>query len=59
MGALMKQTDAQLRIRIPPDVKSWLEQEAARNLRSMSAEIVIILRDKMEASTQPSPQSKQ
>jgi len=55
----MKQTDAQLRIRIPPDVKSWLEQEAARNLRSMSAEIVIILRDKMEASTQPSPQSKQ
>lgn len=44
----MKRTDPQMRIRIPPDVKTWVEQESKRNIRTQSAEIVIAIRDKME-----------
>jgi hypothetical protein len=36
----MKQTDPQMKIRLPPDLKAKVEQAAASNSRSMGAEIV-------------------
>jgi hypothetical protein len=36
-------------VKVPPDVKKWLEREAARNLSSQASEIVRALRAKMEA----------
>ncbi len=33
----------------PPDVRTWVEQQAAHNLASMNAVIVRTLRDAMEA----------
>lgn len=38
----------QMKIRIPVAMREWLEEEAARNLRSMNAEIVMSVRDRME-----------
>ncbi|MFG1348610.1 Arc family DNA-binding protein [Xanthobacter autotrophicus] len=36
----MKQTDPQMKIRLPPDIKARIEAAAAANNRSMNAEIV-------------------
>ncbi|KHQ51092.1 hypothetical protein [Mameliella alba] len=38
-----------MRIRIPEDVKAWVKREAARNVRSQTAQIVVILRNAMMA----------
>ncbi len=38
-----------LRIRVPQDVKDWLETQAEKNLRTQGAEIVLAVRAKMEA----------
>lgn len=43
----MKRTDPQMRIRLPEDVKDWIEAEAARNMRTQNAEVVIAIREKM------------
>jgi plasmid stability protein len=45
----MARNDPQVRVRLPNDVKDWLQRSAARNLRSMNAEAVTILRDRMTA----------
>lgn len=45
----MTNQDAQMRIRLPDDVKSWLEAQAQKNLRSQNAEIVLAVREKMQA----------
>lgn len=46
----MKRTDPQMRIRLPADVKRWLEQQAAKNVRTQNAEIVVAIREKMAAT---------
>jgi hypothetical protein len=35
-------------VRLPPDVKLWLEREAARNTGSQNSEIVRSIRARME-----------
>ena len=35
-------------LRMPSDINKWIEAEAARNLRSKNAEIVMALKEKME-----------
>lgn len=40
----------QVKINLPEDVKRWLEMQAAKNLRSQNAEIVLALRAKMKSS---------
>lgn len=35
-------------LRMPSDINEWVEAEAARNLRSKNAEIVMALKEKME-----------
>ena len=46
----MKQTDPQMRLRLPTDVKRWVEIEAERNLGSLNAEVVAALKEKMAAT---------
>ena len=44
----MKRTDVStFPLRVPVDVRRWLEQECARNTTSLSAQVTIILRDRM------------
>ncbi|TWD55345.1 Arc-like DNA binding dprotein [Agrobacterium vitis] len=38
----------QFKLSIPTEIKDWLADRAARNLRSQSAEIILALREKME-----------
>lgn len=39
----------QYKLNIPEDVKAWLDETAARNMRSRSAEVILALREKMAA----------
>mgnify|MGYP000571928173 CR=1 FL=1 len=39
----------QFKVMLPDDVKDWLAIEAKRNLRSQTQELVLALREKMEA----------
>lgn len=48
----MARSDAHLRIRVPDDVKEWLEVQAEKNLRTQSAEIVLLVRSRIEAEAQ-------
>lgn len=48
----MSRTDPGLRVRIPPEMKEWLEEQAAKNLRSMTAEVVLSVRERMEREGQ-------
>lgn len=41
----------QFKLNIPREVKEWLAEEAARNMRSQAAEIVMTLQNRMK--TQP------
>jgi hypothetical protein len=47
---MAKFTDrAEMLIRLPRDVKSWLEKEAARTLASQNSEIIRCIRARMDA----------
>jgi len=35
-------------VRLPTDVKRWLESECSRNLTSFSSQLTLILRDRMD-----------
>jgi hypothetical protein len=39
-------------IKLPGDVREWLEGQAARNISSMNAEVVRSLRDRMDQDEQ-------
>ena len=39
--------DVQFKVRLPEEVKQWLEKRAEENIRSQSAEIVAVLRTVM------------
>lgn len=45
-----------MRIRIPVDVKKWVEERATRNFRSMNAEILTIL-DAVKNGEEDDPQA--
>lgn len=47
-----KDIETRTQIRIPKSVHTWLAERAKRNDRSMNAELVRILRERMEADTQ-------
>ena len=48
-------TDPQMKIRLPADMKIWLAEQAARNLRSQTAEIILAIRERMERQTKAAP----
>lgn len=37
------------KLNLPEDVKQWIAAQAAKNLRSQSNEIILAIREKMEA----------
>ncbi|WP_082400776.1 Arc family DNA-binding protein [Gemmobacter sp. LW-1] len=43
----MNQTDTIMRIRLPAELKAQIAAEAAKNLRSLNAEVVFVLRAAM------------
>lgn len=43
----MSREDAQMRIRLPPDLKWWVTQTAARERRTLNAQIVWSLEQAM------------
>ena len=43
----MSRTDPQINVRVPPNVKRWLDDQAARNMRSLNAEVVLAIKEKM------------
>jgi hypothetical protein len=46
---MAKRSDvAEMQVRLPPDVKGWLEQEAARNWTSQNSEIIRAVRSRMD-----------
>lgn len=45
----MKPEISQYKVNLPLDVKDWLKTRAEASLRSQSAEMVFILREKMAA----------
>ncbi len=42
-------------LRMPSDVKEWLSEKANQNMRSLNAEIVVALKEKMEKEKAGSP----
>lgn len=49
------QSSEKMHIRLPPEIKKWLEQEAVRNDRSMNNQVVSILREKMQSQDAAKP----
>lgn len=47
----------QIKLRLPPEVKAWIEAEAVRNGASQNAEIARAVREKMDRVTQERSQS--
>lgn len=47
----MAKTDAQLRIRVPGDVKRFLETRSKRNSSSQNSEVIRCVRNEMENET--------
>jgi hypothetical protein len=47
-----------LLVRLPVDVKTWLEEEACRNLSSQGSEIVRAVRLRMEAEQVGAPSGR-
>lgn len=45
----MGREDKHFRLRIPDDLMEWVKARAARNLRSVTAEVVFLLREEMVA----------
>jgi hypothetical protein len=47
---MAKRSDvAEMQVRLPPDVKGWLKQEAARNGASQNSEIIRSIRARMDS----------
>lgn len=46
-------------LRLPADVKSWLELDAERNDRSMNSQVVATLRERMNQQAQAARQGRQ
>ena len=54
----MSKTANQFKLRIPADVKDWLEAQAEKNLRTQGNEIVVALREKMAAEKAAQEEAK-
>ena len=54
MAIKMRKVQTQLLIRVPDDVKAWLDQQAVLNCSTKSSEIVRSIRERIERMP-PSP----
>lgn len=46
----MSQVERHFRLRVPPEVKRWVEQQAQTNRRSMTAQIIVVLERAMQTT---------
>ncbi|MEH6721685.1 MAG: Arc family DNA-binding protein [Aurantimonas endophytica] len=44
----MSRDDTHFRLRLPEEEKAFIREQASRNLRSMTAEIIFTIRDRMQ-----------
>ena len=44
----MRKPHVQLQLRLPPDLKSWIEEQAEANAASQNSEIVRAIRERMQ-----------
>lgn len=44
----MRSKTKQLQLRLPPDLKSWIEEQAEANAASQNSEIVRAIRERMQ-----------
>lgn len=42
-----------MQLRLPPDLKAWIEAEAAKNGASQNSEVIRAIRDRMERTDHP------
>jgi Arc/MetJ-type ribon-helix-helix transcriptional regulator len=47
----MARNDPQIALRLPQDLKDWVEEEARRNGSSQNSEVVRALRERMERAS--------
>ncbi|CAB4324928.1 Arc family DNA-binding protein [Brucella sp. 191011898] len=47
----MARIDEHFRLRIPAQTKKWIRDQARENMRSMTAEILFILNERMNGAT--------
>lgn len=45
---MVEVSDSGLRLRLPGDVKAWLEREAAKHGSSQNSEVIRAIRERME-----------
>jgi hypothetical protein len=50
---MQSRTMSKLMVRLPTDVKDWLEAQAARNASSQTSEVVRAIRERMEHREAP------
>lgn len=43
---------AKMTVKVPPDVRQWLEAQAAYHVTSMTAEVIRVIRDRMARDQQ-------
>lgn len=55
----MSQTDPQMKIRLPPDLHTYLKQRAQQERRSMNSEIILLILREMEKEKAPGHVAKQ
>ena len=48
----MSTTGAKLQLRMPQDIRKWLEEDALKNDRSMNGQVVAVLRERMNTQQQ-------
>lgn len=48
----MARSDPQINVRLPVDLKDWLEERAKRNVRSLNGEMAFILMEKRAAEAE-------
>lgn len=51
----MTQNETIMRIRLPGDLKAWIEERSRRNIRSLNAEVVFILKQHKDQESDRTP----
>ncbi|MFG1348609.1 DNA-binding protein [Xanthobacter autotrophicus] len=54
----MAPSESQLKIRLPCDIKAWLDRQSKYNSSSLTSEIIRALRERMERVTAQPPAPK-
>ena len=53
IAGMDRETKTQLKVRLPADVKEWIERQVAKNASSQNSEIVRAVRERMDRESKP------